>query len=150
MIFEAIDRRVGASPVALAFVAAFGSAMALRRWALPRMEDLAANKAYFKSCEAPCLFDARPGGYSFDEAKAYLDALGPQARVYYAEWYVPVYDLAFPVALFVFGILFCVWMTQPQRRFAVHLRPIWRFAILLIPVGLFGFDVLRTSRFYPC
>ena len=142
MILQAIDRRVGFLPVALAFVAAFGSAAAMRRWALPRMEALTENKTYhYKDCEAPCLFDARPRGYSFDEAKAYLDALGPQARAYYAEWFVPVYDLAWPVTLFVFGILFCLWMTQPQRRFAVHLRPMWRFAILIIPVALFAFDI---------
>lgn len=144
MALEAIDRRVRFSHVALAFVAAFASALALRKWALPRMEELTADKAYFKTCDAPCLFDARPRGYSFNEAKTYLDALGPQARAYYAEWYVPGYDLAFPVTLLIFGILFCLWMTQPGRRFAARLRPPWRLAILLIPISLFTFDILEN------
>lgn len=144
MSLEAIDRRIKLPHVALAFLAAFASAMALRKWALPRMEELTANKDYFKTCDAPCLFDARPRGYSFDETKAYLDALGPQARAYYAGWYVPGYDLAFPVTLLIFGILFCLWMTQPGRRFAVRLRPSWRLSILLIPIGLFVFDILEN------
>lgn len=144
MAFEAIDKRVGFLHVALAFAAAFASAMALRRWALPRMAELTADKAYFKTCDAPCLFDARPRGYSLDQAKAYLDALGPQARAYYAWWYVPGYDLAFPITLLIFGVLFCLWMTQPGRRFAVRLRPFWRVTILLIPIGLFAFDILEN------
>jgi hypothetical protein len=145
MALQAIDRNLKFWHVAPAFLAAFASAMAMWSWALPRMKELTENKDFkVNSCEAPCLFDARPRGYSFDEAKAYLDALGPQARVYYAEWWVPVYDLAWPVTLFIFGILFCLWMTQPHRRFAVHLRPMWRFPILLFPIALFAFDIVEN------
>lgn len=144
MTVAASGKRVRFVHVALAFVLAFASIMALRTWALPQMQQLTADQAYFKTCDAPCLFDARPRGYTVEEAKAYLDALGPDARAYYADWYIPVYDVALPVTLLAFGIVYCRWMTQLERRFAVHLTPFWRVAILAIPFALFGFDIAEN------
>ena len=108
------------------------------------MTELASDKAYFASLNIPPLFDARKQGYSFDDAKRHLEALGPAARDYYAGVYIPGYDLVFPVTLFAFGILFCLWMTQPTRRFAAALQPASRLAILIIPLGLFIFDILEN------
>jgi hypothetical protein len=144
MAFRALDRQFRFRHVTLAFVAAFASAVAMHQWALPRIAELT-DKTYSRTCEAPCLFDARQRGYTFDDAKAYLDALGRTGRDYYATWYIPIYDLAFPVTLFVFGLVFCLWMTQPERRFAVHLRPSLRLAILIVPIGLFLFDIVENA-----
>jgi hypothetical protein len=141
---ESIDRRVRFVHVAVALVLVVLSALALRLWALPRMTELASDKAYFASLDIPPLFDARKQGYPFDDAKRHLQALGPAAREYYASVYIPGHDLAFPVTLFVFGTLFCLWMTQPTRRFAASLRPRWRLAILIVPLGLFIFDILEN------
>jgi hypothetical protein len=141
---ESIDRRVRFVHVAVALVLVVLSALALRLWALPRMTELASDKAYFASLNIPPLFDARKQGYSFDDAKRHLEALGPAARDYYAGLYILGYDLVFPVTLFAFGILFCLWMTQPTRRFAAALQPASRLAILIIPLGLFIFDILEN------
>ena len=141
---EVIDRRIRFVHVALALVIAVLSALALRLWALPRITDLASDRAYFVSLNIPPLFDAREQGYSFGDAKRHLQALGPAARDYYARVYIPGYDLLFPVTLFAFGILFCLWITQPTHRFAAALRPAWRLAILIIPLGLFFFDILEN------
>src|SRR5262245_31989295 len=141
---ETIDSQIRFVHVALALVLVVLSALALRVWALPRMTELASDKAYFASLNIPPLFDAREQGYSFDDAKRHLQALGPAARDYYARVYIPGYDLLFPVTLLAFGILFCLWITQPTRRFAAALRPAWRLAILIIPFGLFFFDILEN------
>src|SRR5262245_940700 len=141
---ESIDRRVRFGHVAVALVLVVLSALALRLWALPSMTELASDKAYFASLNIPPLFDARKQGYFFDDAKRHLEALGPAARDYYAGLYIPGYDLVFPVTLFAFGILFCLWMTQPTRRFAAALQPASRLAILIIPLGLFIFDILEN------
>ena len=101
---ESIDRRIGFVHVVFALVLVVLSALALRLWALPRMTELASDKAYFASLYIPPLFDARKQGYSFDDAKRHLEALGPAARDYYAGVYIPGYDLVFPVTLIAFGI----------------------------------------------
>jgi hypothetical protein len=141
---ESIDRRIGFVHVVFALVFVVLSALALRLWALPRMTELASDKAYFASLDIPPLFDARKQGYSLDDAKRHLEALGLAAREYYAGVYMPGYDLAFPVTLFVFCTPFCLWMTQPTRRFAASLKPRWRLAILIVPLGLFIFDILEN------
>jgi hypothetical protein len=74
----------------------------------------------------------------------HLDALGSDARQYYARWYIPVYDRIFPVALLVFGILFCIWVTQPRTGFAVDVGWQWRLVILIVPLALFVFDMLEN------
>lgn len=141
---QTLDRRIGFVHVALAFVAAAASVAAIRLWAIPRIGALAEDKAYFAERKVEVLFDGRPRGYSFEEAGMHLEALGRDAREFYASWYVPVFDLAFPVTLLLFGVLFCLWMTQPKRAFAAALRPSWRLAILLIPLALFVFDILEN------
>jgi len=141
---EAIDRRIRFVHVAFALILVVLSALALSQWAVPRMKNLASDRAFFDSLNIPLLFDGRKQGYSFDDAKRHLQALGPTARDYYARVYIPGYDLLFPITLFAFGILFCLWITQPTRRFAAALRPAWRLAILIIPLGLFIFDILEN------
>ena len=74
---ESIDRRIRFVHVAFALVLVVLSALALRLWALPKMTELASDKAYFASLNIPPLFDARKQGYSFDDAKRHLQGLGP-------------------------------------------------------------------------
>lgn len=130
--------------VALAFLAALASQLALKQWAIPRVAELAENKTYLIEQKVPWLFDGRTHGYSAADAKMHLDALGAKGREYYARWYIPVYDLIFPITLFVFGILFCIWMTQPRVGFAVNMALHWRLVILLVPLALFVFDILEN------
>ena len=141
---EVLDGKIGFIHVALALLAAFASRLALKQWALPRIAELAKNKAYFTDQGIPWLFDGRKRGYSLVDAKMHLEALGYAARDYYATWYIPVYDLVFPVTLFVFGTLFCIWITQPGPGFAVSMHPRWRLAILVVPLALFVFDMLEN------
>ena len=141
---EVLDGKIGFIHVALALLAASASRLALKQWALPRIAELAKNKAYFTDQGIPWLFDGRKRGYSLVDAKMHLEALGYAARDYYATWYIPVYDLVFPVTLFVFGTLFCIWITQPGPGFAVSMHPRWRLTILVVPLALFVFDMLEN------
>jgi hypothetical protein len=57
-------------------------------------------------------FDVRPGGYSYTDARAFLEALGAQGRAYYASpelildtFYPPLYAVSRGLALW--------WLTMP-------------------------------------
>jgi len=130
--------------VAVAFLTALVSQLALKRWAIPRIAELADNRTYFIDRNIPWLFDGCKRGYSARDVQMHLNALGPKAREYYARWYIPVYDLIFPVALLVFGTLFCLWMTQLRAGFAASVGAEWRLTILMIPLALFVFDMLEN------
>ena len=59
-------------------------------------------------------FDIRPMGYSYDEAYAFLNAIGKHGRLYYANrellldmFYPPLYAISRGLALW--------WLTMPGR-----------------------------------
>lgn len=66
---------------------------------------------------------------------------GPAARDYAAAYYYPVFDVFFPVSLWVFGLVFLLWITRTGARFAVPLRAGWRLAALAVPTAFFALDL---------
>ncbi len=72
-------------------------------------------------------FDGRFGGYSVDEARALLSALGPDGIAYYAHVQLPL-DLIFPLAYALalgFGtILLMRGTARSENRVAVTLRSV--------------------------
>jgi hypothetical protein len=143
-VLEMLALNVRSAYVLVALIATLVSQIALKQWALPRIAELADNKTYFVERNVPWLFDGRRSGYSALDAKMHLDALGARAREYYAQWYIPVYDLIFPIMLFVFGVLFCLWTTQPRPGLTSGIGAQWRFVILIVPLALFIFDMLEN------
>jgi hypothetical protein len=97
--------------------------------------ELASDKAYFASLDIPPLLDARKQGYSFDDANRH-GTITPVCTFQATIWR---------------SLLRCCLRNPvlpqddaPTRRFAATLRPRWRLAILIVPLGLFIFDILQN------
>ncbi|CAN0491085.1 unnamed protein product, partial [Phaeothamnion confervicola] len=87
------------------------------------------------------LLDARRHGYSFETVRDHLHALGEDGRAYYAQSFLPVYDVALSLFMLTFTILFILYATQQDRYYAISL-PGWLRRVLVIPPVLqFLFDV---------
>jgi hypothetical protein len=81
------------------------------------------------------VFDMRPTGYSFEEAKAILEGLGEAGRLYYANVQQGL-DCVFPALIF---LMVSGWQLLLARKFAMRgLRlPVW-LVVLLLAINLAG------------
>ena len=78
-------------------------------------------------------FDVRPLGYSYEDAQAFLSAIGPVGRAYYLDpelvldaFYPPLYAVSRALALW--------WLTTPGRLREGALPLAWRRALVAIPI----------------
>jgi hypothetical protein len=89
-------------------------------------------------------FDIRPRGYSYAEARAFLEAIGEQGRRNYAipelvidTFYPPLYAVSRGLALW--------WLTMPGR---VRERPVpqkVRYALVAVPVLMASLDLVENG-----
>lgn len=92
----------------------------------------------------PKPFDIRPTGYSYDEARAFLDAIGEQGRAYYFNpeliidtIYPPLYAISRGLALW--------WLTRPGRIRPVPLPLTFRAALVGIPLAMASIDIIENG-----
>jgi hypothetical protein len=89
-------------------------------------------------------FDIRPMDYSYDEAYAFLNAIGERGRLYYANrellldiFYPPLYAISRGLALW--------WLTMPGRLREAPVPLSWRYLLIAVPVIVASFDVVENS-----
>lgn len=89
-------------------------------------------------------FDVRPFGYSHEEARAFLNAIGDAGRAYYLNpelvldtFYPPLYAISRALALW--------WLTMPGRLREAPVPLSARRALVAIPVVTAGFDGLENA-----
>ncbi len=89
-------------------------------------------------------FDIRPRGYSFAEAKVFLEAIGEQGRRYYASpelvidtFYPPLYAISRGLALW--------WLTTPGRVREAPLPLKLRCALIAVPILMASLDVIENG-----
>ena len=85
------------------------------------------------------LFDARWMGYSYDDAKKYLVALGPEGRAYYLNPEL-VLDTFFPPLYAASSALALWWLTMPGRVIDGAVPTGWRIALVAPAVAELIFD----------
>lgn len=88
-------------------------------------------------------FDIRPGGYSYDDARLFLSAIGREGRDYYASpellldtFYPPLYALSRGLALW--------WLTMPGRVRAAPLPLGFRWALIAVPIAMASLDLFEN------
>lgn len=125
--------------VAVAFALLAAAFLMVRLQAVPQLRALATEKALFEG--KPMLLDTYRRGYSFEQVRDHLRALGSDGRAYYAHDLIPIYDLALSLFLLTFMVLFILYATQQDAFHAIGL-PAWARKILLVPAVLqFCLDV---------
>lgn len=84
-------------------------------------------------------FDIRPRGYGYEDARAFLAAIGPQGRAYYLDpelvldsVYPPLYALSRAAVLW--------WLTMPGRLRDAGVPLAWRWALVAVPVVMAVLD----------
>ena len=89
-------------------------------------------------------FDVRPMGYSYDQARAFLEAIGEQGRNYYVSpelvldmFYPPLYAASRGLALW--------WLTMPGRLREGSLPLSSRWALIALPVVMASLDVVENG-----
>jgi hypothetical protein len=89
-------------------------------------------------------FDIRPKGYSYPEARAFLEAIGEQGRRYYAipelvidTFYPPLYAVSRGLALW--------WLTMPGRVREAPLPLNVRYALIAVPIFMAGVDLFENG-----
>lgn len=146
-----VQRHLGAAislwHVALAFAGMAASYWALATDGVPSLRGLVANPSYFKEGH-PLLFDQRRQGYSVDEAREHLSALGTTASQYYADTYLALYDLVFPLLLLAFGVLLILYATNRAHPHAIDVTPMVQRLMLAVPIALFVFDMCENLFLY--
>ena len=97
---------------------------------LPHLQSLAGGLAPF---------DVRPRGYSYAEARAFLQAAGPPGRAYYLDpelvfdsFFPPLYALSLALAMW--------WLTKPGRLCAGATPSVWRWTLVALPLVLAVID----------
>ena len=140
----AISRQLGGwvSPwhVIVSFAALVGAYWTLQNDAVATLRELASDKAYFASGHQ-LLFDTQIRGYSLADAQAHLSALGNAACFYYADTYIALYDLVFPLTLAAFVALLVLYTTQPGRWHALDVTPAAQKAMLAVPLAVLVLDM---------
>ena len=89
-------------------------------------------------------FDIRPKGYRYDEARAFLDAIGEQGRECYANPEL-VLDMFYPPLYAVSRGLALGWLTMPGRVREASLPLSWRAALIAVPVIMASLDVVENG-----
>jgi hypothetical protein len=89
-------------------------------------------------------FDIRPKGYSYAEARAFLEATGEQGRRYYASpelvidtFYPPLYAVSRGLALW--------WLTMPGRVREAPLPLKVRYALVAVPILMASLDLFENG-----
>jgi hypothetical protein len=89
-------------------------------------------------------FDIRLRGYSYAEARAFLEAIGEQGRAYYASpelvidtFYPPLYAVSRGLALW--------WLTMPGRIREAPLLLSARYAFIVVPIVMATLDVIENA-----
>jgi len=89
-------------------------------------------------------FDIRPMGYSYDEAYAFLNAIGEQGRRYYANREL-VLDMFYPPLYATSRVLALWWLTMPGRLRDIPMPLSWRYALIAVPIIMAGLDVAENG-----
>jgi hypothetical protein len=84
-------------------------------------------------------FDIRSSGYSYEEARDYLAALGARGRAYYLNPEL-VLDSFFPPLYAGSRALALWWLTMPGRLRIGAVSVGWRWALLTLPIAELIFD----------
>lgn len=84
-------------------------------------------------------FDVRWMGYSYEDAKKYLVALGPEGRAYYLNPEL-VLDTFFPPLYAASSALALWWLTMPGRVIDGAMPVGWRWALVALPAAELIFD----------
>src|SRR5260370_42507592 len=89
-------------------------------------------------------FDIRPRGYSYAEARAFLEAIGQQGRRYYVSPEL-VIDTVYPPLYAVSRGLALWWLTMPGRvgKSPVPLKVRW--ALIAVPILMATLDVVENA-----
>jgi hypothetical protein len=89
-------------------------------------------------------FDIRPRGYSYADARAFLEAIGEQGRAYYAvpelvidTFYPPLYAVSRGLALW--------WLTMPGRVRAAPLPLKVRYTLIAVPILTASLDLVENG-----
>ncbi len=89
-------------------------------------------------------FDIRPRGYSYAEARAFLEAIGEQGRRYHAipelvidTFYPPLYAVSRGLALW--------WLTMPGRVRDGPLLLKVRYALVAVPILMASLDLVENG-----
>jgi hypothetical protein len=89
-------------------------------------------------------FDIQPRGYSYAQARAFLEAIGAQGRAYYASpelildsLYPPLYAVSRGLALW--------WLTMPGRVRKEPLRLKVRYALIAVPILMATLDLFENG-----
>jgi hypothetical protein len=95
--------------------------------------------AHLQALAGAAPFDIRPLGYSYEEAQAFLGAIGEQGRAYYLNpellldtVYPPFYALSRGLALW--------WLTMPGRLYDGAVPRRWRWTLVAFPVVMASCD----------
>jgi hypothetical protein len=89
-------------------------------------------------------FDIRPRGYSYDEARLFLTAIGEQGRAYYASPEL-VLDLFYPPLYAISRALALWWLTMPGRVREAPLPTGLRWVLLAVPLTMAGLDTFENA-----
>jgi hypothetical protein len=125
--------------LAIAFALMISAFLLVRLEAIPQLRAVAAEKTYFTG--KPLLLDTYRRGYSFETVRDHLRALGDGGREFYANSFIPIYDVALSLFLMTFLILFVLYATQSNRYHAIGLPGWTRIVLLIVPVVQFLCDV---------
>jgi hypothetical protein len=89
-------------------------------------------------------FDIRPRGYSYLEARTFLEAIGEPGRSYYAipellidTFYPPLYAFSRGLALW--------WLTMPGRVRDARLPLKFRYALIAVPIIMASLDLVENG-----
>jgi hypothetical protein len=89
-------------------------------------------------------FDIRPKGYSYADARAFLEAIGEQGRRYYASPQL-VIDTLYPPLYAVSRGLALWWLTMPGRVREAPVPLTVRYALIAVPILMASLDLLENG-----
>jgi hypothetical protein len=89
-------------------------------------------------------FDLRPFGYDVGEARALLMALSQLGRDYYLNVQLSL-DNAYPFTYAVSRVLLLLWLTIPGRLADQPIPPLWRAALVVLPVATATCDYIENN-----
>jgi hypothetical protein len=88
-------------------------------------------------------FDIRPTGYSYEEARSFLAAIGDEGRAYYANPEL-VFDTFYP-PLYAVSRGFALWWLTMPGRLRERATPLgWRWALIAVPVVMASLDCVEN------
>jgi hypothetical protein len=88
-------------------------------------------------------FDVRPFGYTYQDAKAFLDAIGSRGRAYYLNPEL-VLDTFYPSLYAASRALALWWLTVPGRLRDAPLPTALRWMLVALPIVVAGFDGIEN------